>query len=1444
MPKNRELFHRDPTTRTLANDGVARISAVIDPAVATEELEMFVCEGHYEVGLTTILQTYINNIDKTVQPSGWVSGFFGSGKSHLVKVLRYLWTNEVISDDGKKARDLCHLPETVTDLLRELDTIAKRSGGLFACAGVLESDSAARLPGKIAGIVLAHLGLPSDPVTARFVLRLRIDGLEEDLKAELGKHYEREVEDFRVSSDIAEFLAKRQPSLGADAAAVLDKLNANYPTERTLSIDEMVKLITEAVTQRFGAFPCTLLVLDEAQQYIGNDPDRGSQLQHVAEALSSRFKGRIMVVCTGQSALNTTELLQKLQDRFTRQIQLQDKDIDTVIRNVVLKKEPSMRPAIEQCMSAAEGEISRQLKNTRLETMADDKARYVDDYPVLPVRRRFWERFLRAVETGLTGQLRTQLRLTLEAVQKIADKPLGTVIPADALFDQISTLMVENGVLDRQQSNDIQKLLRSKDADDQLKGRLCGLIFMIHKLPREQNADLGVRATPDALSDLLVDDLVGGGHGLRQKVPVLLAELEKDGILMLVGNEYRQQTAESAQWEQTFQKHLRNVKTSPSEIPSLIADRLRTETQAICAEIKIRQGKAKVTRSLSPQFSEAAPTLDEGVSLWVRTGWETSEKQFTSSIESRGATDPLVAVYIGKNADDEFRDQLAINKAAKLTLSERGAGAQSPAALEARAAIESKMSFSEDRINTLLANAIMPRARVFLAGGADQEGLNLSERINAGVQAALVRLFPQFSIGDSEHWETIFKQAKAGSGKWVGDGNGAGAVAAVTPQNWLFLTGYKKLRERLLKERTWNIVARLGPKGFVTPMWDFNVMLAVISGSRPAKEPPHTMAGVDVMAARTPAEKAALLRGERGASTHAQSAKPDQPTLADPRDTDEPGDADAAQADSANARDGLIKIVPQAEQLKNPDHIVRLDGETTQGELFGEFVQSCAGVCTGDYNQFGRQFWEQVGFDATWQPQQTTTLVSEIDAGLTQALRWEEDRGELRASVEAKLGASQAGSWIRGKDAWSRIGIAVTLMQALPVSLYRGTLFDDNVAVLVPKRPEWLEPAFTFCSSPEFQTAVRKINQKLAVKTQYLIKVPFDLAHWQKIAAEKYPNGLPEPLSDDPTQWLFHGHPVGQSSRDKLQSSNDGSTLQVAVARMVGYRWPAELDTKMRLAPEARAWVEKCKDLKKFADDDGVIPLHATGREGSAADRLSALLAAAFEAAGTRLDMQALIQATGSKAATLPQWLRDDFANQHSVLFHHRPFVWQIWDGKKDGFSVLVHYHRLAAGDGQGRKLLEKIAFTYLGDYITDCGSAMKGGDATAESRRAAAVVLQGKLRAILDGEPPYDLFIRWKPLHQQPIGWEPDINDGVRMNIRPFLKAGVLKGKINVKWDKDRGKEPLSLRPREQFPWFWSFPGNEKVPPEDFEGGEEFDGVRWNDVHYTNEAKRAARES
>ena len=193
--------------------------------------------------------------------------------------------------------------------------------------------------------------------------------------------------------------------------------------------------------------------------------------------------------------------------------------------------------------------------------------------------------------------------------------------------------------------------------------------------------------------------------------------------------------------------------------------------------------------------------------------------------------------------------------------------------------------------------------------------------------------------------------------------------------------------------------------------------------------------------------------------------------------------------------------------------------------------------------------------------------------------------------------------------------------------------------------------------------------------------------------------------------------------------------------------------------------------------------------------------------------------------------------------------MWHIWDGRKrDGFHALVNYHKLAEGKGKGRKLLGSLTYSYLGDWINRQKAGVKDDEDGADDRLAAALELQKRLVAILEGEPPFDIFVRWKPLSEQPIGWEPDINDGVRLNIRPFLAddlpggragAGVLRAKPNIKWDKDRGKEPE--RPKADFPWFWNW----DETTVDFMGtGKEPDDNRHNDCHYTNKAKQAARDA
>jgi hypothetical protein len=586
------------------------------------------------------------------------------------------------------------------------------------------------------------------------------------------------------------------------------------------------------------------------------------------------------------------------------------------------------------------------------------------------------------------------------------------------------------------------------------------------------------------------------------------------------------------------------------------------------------------------------------------------------------------------------------------------------------------------------------------------------------------------------------------------------------PQNWLFLTSYRKQRESLLKRVQWNLLARLGEGGFESPQ-AAGAFIILLTQTRAAAPDAFQLRGIDASALKGAQEKAALLR------------------------------------------DGELMAVGQKEQLRNPDARIAFD-ETEDLSLLSRYADGLVGLQTGDDPMFVCGFWEQSKVDrAVWELLQGTPEELKPDAGASWLVRWEQGNGLLLATPTARP--------TQGLKAIGKHGVAIHRMRQLYLYVYAKERFHQNVAVIVPKDERHLAAIWCFCSSPEYNEAVRQIDQTLKVTNATLVKVPFDLAHWQQVAAKRYPNGLPKPYSDDPTQWIFHGHPRPATE-----------PLQVAVARLLGYRWPAETEADMELSDEARDWVAKSQRLTFHADNDGIVCIPPVGSERPAADRLMNLLADAYGDAWSNDLLAQLLTSADHAGKSLETWLRDKFFNQHCALFSSRPFVWHIWDGLRDGFAALVNYHKL------DYKTLEALTYTYLGEWISRQRREADNGVDGAQEKLAAAEALKKRLELILVGEAPYDIFVRWKPIEEQPIGWNPDLNDGVRLNIRPFLSVpdigkrstGVLRDRPNIKWDKDRGSDVPSA------PWY--------------ELGLQYGGKigdRINDHHLSLDAKRAARE-
>ena len=245
------------------------------------------------------------------------------------------------------------------------------------------------------------------------------------------------------------------------------------------------------------------------------------------------------------------------------------------------------------------------------------------------------------------------------------------------------------------------------------------------------------------------------------------------------------------------------------------------------------------------------------------------------------------------------------------------------------------------------------------------------------------------------------------------------------------------------------------------------------------------------------------------------------------------------------------------------------------------------------------------------------------------------------------------------------------------------------------------------------RSSVRRDRSKHeASLTTTMLKVPFDVDRWREVAEEAGP--LPEPWSDDPTQWLFEGD--RRCRRRRCRSLSAGSSAIAGPSSRsptISTRSPMPTGScvcrRSRVSRPQRIGCSSCLQRRSAS-------------------------------AWSPAKVKELLEQAGSKKKNLADWLRDEFFKQHCALFGNRPFVWHIWDGQRDGFSALVNYHRL------DRKTLEKLTYTYLGqDWVERQRAEVRDGVAGAEARLAAALGLQKKLEAILEGEAPLDIYVRWK---------------------------------------------------------------------------------------------------
>ncbi len=255
-----------------------------------------------------------------------------------------------------------------------------------------------------------------------------------------------------------------------------------------------------------------------------------------------------------------------------------------------------------------------------------------------------------------------------------------------------------------------------------------------------------------------------------------MEELVEDGRVMKLGDEFRLQTAEGAEWTQEFNQRRVSIRADAARMSSLRNDWLQQEVDEELAGLKLVQGKSKTPRKLARHWGDDAPTTDGGtVPIWIRDEWGVTESKVREAAAAAGNDSPIVFVLLPKIDAEAIADALASYAAATDTVNQRPEP-QTDEGRQAKQGMQSRVIEGQQRLEGLFA-AVVAKARVFQGGGNELTTSNLRDGVETAGNHALARLFPKFGPADDPAWSKVITKARDGAPDALALGRLAGRSA-------------------------------------------------------------------------------------------------------------------------------------------------------------------------------------------------------------------------------------------------------------------------------------------------------------------------------------------------------------------------------------------------------------------------------------------------------------------------------------------------------------------------------------------------------------------------------------------------------------------------------------------------------------------------------------------
>jgi hypothetical protein len=300
--------------------------------------------------------------------------------------------------------------------------------------------------------------------------------------------------------------------------------------------------------------------------------------------------------------------------------------------------------------------------------------------------------------------------------------------------------------------------LRAEAGDGALKARILLVAYMLAKIAGDVETH-GVRATPEVIADLLIEDL-GDAAALRAKMPGLLATLRGEGHLIDVGNEWRLQSKESAEWQAAFNKAQAEEGADVNGIARYRSELLGTALEmGLSTAGQVVQGTSKTARKIERVIGDAKPS-GAGLVLRLWNDWEHGTATLNDIKAADVAKDATLHMIVPALRSKDLSDAIVTLRAVPVVMQRQGIPS-TDGGKEAKAAMQVRLDRAQQTANEILVEAVAD-AKLLIAGGREIGiGESRADAVKDAAQQVLDRLYPDFAVADHPAWDRVVTKAKA-----------------------------------------------------------------------------------------------------------------------------------------------------------------------------------------------------------------------------------------------------------------------------------------------------------------------------------------------------------------------------------------------------------------------------------------------------------------------------------------------------------------------------------------------------------------------------------------------------------------------------------------------------------------------------------------------------------